>query len=818
MPARLEADTRALQVSTGHPQPEEPPGLAVCPALRKAARGREKDTLFLCLGLRARQPLASEQYTELLELATQTYFNSPGSLTSALRQALTVVNQHLLTYNLKAASTSGGLPIQSGLICAVLRGEDFYAAQSGNGMGLVAHPHALERFPTVPSRSLGLSHSPDVQYFHTVVKAEDYFCLCNAAPDVWTDKSLMGLGGLTTLSLVLDRLRETATSDFAALVGRLEPVRAAPLGLPTRGEAGVKPFGSLFRPRPAAATPTVQALSTPPAEAASLAVSAEPPAQPAAPPAEAPAPAEPVPAVEEPAPELEPNFTALPEEVAPSSASADWQEPTRETEQFEQAGPPPSIPIVTEEPAPVEVEEPVRQPPPRRRASSASTGENAVQRAFRSFARALAVTFSEALYNFRKLMARMLPDELLQQNGVFSVPTSVQIAIALVIPVLIVGLAAARYIQRGQAELYTSAVNGAMLEEAQADMEPNPVLARNHWAKAMQWVEQARQLRPGDGTVASLWQKAQENLDQLDGVTRVDYQPLIPGGLGNGTKVTQLLLLGQDVFALDTGRNRIWHLSPTAGGTYQLDPSFECSGGVQVGARPIGTLVSMTSLPQPNPMQADSILALDKLGQLLYCSPGQKPATNFLTAPDMGWQNPVALETYGDRLYVLEPAANEIWQYQSSTGTFSTPPTRYFTGSSYDLKTVVDFAIATTSGEIFLLRQDGRMANCDRRSSQESPTCVDVAQFLDSRPGRGLSERLWDVTQPTQLIYNPPPEPSLYLLDSANSGLYRLSLKLELVQYFQARQPLSSPITAIASDTARLFVGAGDNVYVANRP
>ena len=159
--------------------------------------------------------------------------------------------------------------------------------------------HALERFPTVPSRSLGLSHSPDVQYFHTLVKAEDYFCLCNAAPDVWTDKSLMGLGGLTTLSLVLDRLRETANSDFAALVGRLEPARTAPLGLPTRGEAGVKPFGSLFRPRPAA-IPTVEALSTPPAEAAtSLAASAQVPVEPAAPPAEAPAPAEAVPAPEE---------------------------------------------------------------------------------------------------------------------------------------------------------------------------------------------------------------------------------------------------------------------------------------------------------------------------------------------------------------------------------------------------------------------------------------------------------------------------------------------------------------------------------------
>jgi hypothetical protein len=151
-------------------------------------------------------------------------------------------------------------------------------------------------------------------------------------------------------------------------------------------------------------------------------------------------------------------------------------------------------------------------------------------------------------------------------------------------------------------------------------------------------------------------------------------------------------------------------------------------------------------------------------------------------------------------------------------GTFAQPPSHYFTGSVYDLKGVIDFAIATTSGEIFLLRNDGRVSNCDRGSNLEAPICVEVAQFLDPRPGRGLSERLWDVTQPSHLIYNAPPEPSLYLLDSGNSGLYRLSLKLELVQYFRARQPLASPVTAVASDTARIFVSTSDNVYVANRP
>ena len=854
MSARLEADTCVMQVSSGQSQPEEPPGLAVFSAPRKSARGREKDTLFLCLGLRARHVVPAQQYSELLDLATQTYFSFPGSLTSALRQALTVVNQQLLTSNLHSASTAGGLPIQGGLICAALRGEDLYAVQSGNGMGLVAHRHALERFPSLFSRSLGLSQSPDVQYFHTLVQAEDYFCLCTSAPEGWNDKSLLGLGGLTTLTLVLERLKETANSDFAALVGRLEPVSAAPLGLPVplNREARFKPFGPLFRQRPAAASQGTETPFIPPAPAADLAaatlpeVAAEEPApaeaapsaplaEPVAPDETAPVatapvskpepgpvvpPAEAAPPAAAPASKPEPGPIVLPAEPAPAPqpAPTDWQDLLKRTEQFEQAGPLPSIPIISEETASPQPEEPIPQPPPRRRAPSAGPSEGGLQRAFRSFARALAVTFSESLYNFRKLVARMLPEDLFQRDGVFAVPNSVQIGIAIAIPLVIVGLAAVRYIQRGQAELYDSAMNEAMQEVAYADMEPNPVQARNHWDRAQQWLEQARRLRPADSTAASLWQTTQENLDRLDGVTRIDYQPLLAESLGGQTKIKQLLLTGRDVFALDLGGNRILHLGPNAAGTYQLDTAFECSGGGPVGGHPIGSLVSMALLPQPNPLQADAILALDNAGRLLYCAPGQKPMTSFLAAPDLGWQNPLALETYGDRLYVLEPAANEIWQYESSAGTFAQPPAHYFTGAVYDLKTVVDFAIATTSGEIFLLRKDGRIADCDRRSSLEAPTCVEVVQFLDPRPGRGLSERLWDVTQPTHLIYNAPPEPSLYLLDSGNSGLYRLSLKLELVQYFRAREPLPGPITAVASDTARIFASTSDNIYVANRP
>ncbi len=840
MPPRLEADTCVLHVSSGLTAAGEAPGLAVFSAPRKAARGREHDTLFLCLSLRARSPLPAELYAERLDLATQTFFGYPGSVTSALRQALQAVNQSLLTYNLQAAATASGLPAQGGLICAVLRGADLYAVQSGPGMILAAHRTALERFPTLPSRALGLSDQADIQYFHTLVEPEAYFCLCNSVPESWDAQKLKGLGGLSTLTLVLERLKEATTGDFAALVGRFETAASLPVGLPLRPIPGFRPLPQLFPPRPApppaaavpapppptGATPTATPelpIAEPPGEAARRipVISTLPEAEPGK--AQTPEPefasAEAFAPAPEAASEPEPEASQV---APPPAAPTDWQQLMNRAERLERAEPP-SIPVVEDEtytPAVPEAadREPIgviRRPQPRPASGGPNLGVR-LQRGARAFARAIAVTLAESAYNFRKFTARLLPEGILQRDGLFAIPNSVLIGITIIFPLVAVSLAAVFYFQVGQNRLYTDTLNAAMLEVANAGMTTDPVTARHHWENAQQLLEQVRQLRPDTPNVAALWQETQENLDQLDGVTRIDYRQLLANGLGAEAKLAQLLLIGSDVFVLDTGNNRVSHLLQNATGAYQLDTAFACAGGTTIGHYSLGALVAMTVMPAPNLLGTDAILATDQAGQVVYCASGKVQAS-FLPAPPAGWKSPVALATYAGRLYVLDPGANQIWQYQPSGDAF-TDPAPYFTGPERSLQDIVDFTIATGSGEIFLLRKDGRVADCIRRSTTVAPACVEVVQFTDPRAGRGLSEHLWDVNQPSHLVYNPPPEPSLYLLDSGNSGLYRLSLKLELVQFFRPRQALSGPITAVALDASRIYIGAGGNIYVATRP
>src|SRR3989304_649661 len=53
-----------------------------------------------------------------------------------------------------------------------------------------------DRFPTLPSRPLGLSNALDAHYFHAAVNESEYFALSGGAHSGWNENALAGLGGL----------------------------------------------------------------------------------------------------------------------------------------------------------------------------------------------------------------------------------------------------------------------------------------------------------------------------------------------------------------------------------------------------------------------------------------------------------------------------------------------------------------------------------------------------------------------------------------------------------------------------------------------
>jgi hypothetical protein len=829
MPERLDADISLVSVVGGRPQTDEPPGYAMFAAPRRAARGRERDTLFLSLSLRARNPLPAERYTDLLNAAASVYFGAPGSVTAAARQAIAAVNARLLDSNLKE-----GAPVQGGLICAVLRGKELYAVQCGHGALVIAHAHTSERFPAHSSRALGLSDTLEAQYFHTTVAPGEYLAL--SANANWNDAGLIGLGGLATLSAAAERLKAATTGDFTALLGRLEPggtLMPAPAPVTEAEPATAEPH------RPAIALPSVGLPSLneitarlrsvtqreePEAEAMPLALRGYRPDL--AEPTNAPEPVGMRPAIESEAVPAATNGHPL-ETVAPTpsfpEAEPVMRAPSaRDAEAVSNASASSDSAFSDEGVEEDDEPQPIRRETPSIDLSSIAAG---MQRGLRSFGRAIGVSLTELARAFRRLLARMLPEGMLQREGLFAIPPSVQIALALIIPAVIVTTALLIYVQRGQEEQFTEAVLEAKKQIATARTQTDQVAALPYWDSALQWVDRAERFRPGDVQLPPLRQEAQTELDALNWTQRLAYQPLLPNGVGAGSQLGQLVLVGRDVFALDSEQNKVWRLTATSPTTYALDTNFQCASGtfgdVTIGPLvdlihipgPIDAISAQQSVPNPN---ADAVVALDEKGTLLYCTIGGRPLVSRLPSPDVGFSQPVAMELFGSTLYVLDIGQNQIWQFAMQAGSFTATPNPYFTMAVYNLSDVVDFAIGGEN--VFLMRHDGRFLRCTRQELLNTIVCDDQAAFLDERPGRTSDVRLADLTAPRSLFSDQPQNPSVWVVNPENNGLYQVSYKLRYTRQYQPLLPLPNPINGMTLDSGQVFVSAGNNVFVANSP
>ncbi len=771
MPVRLEPDYVLLNVAGGVALDEAAPGLAVAAAPRRAARGREKDIVFLCLALRSRNPLADARYEQLLELAAATFFGQSGSVTAAARLAVLAVNKAVLDGNLRE-----GTPLQGGITLGVLRGNDFYATLVGPGAVAVARGIGLQRFPTLVGRPLGVSDNCEVQYFHTAVEPGDYVALSpNAA---WPEESLAGVGGLNTLSSVIERLKATAGGDFCAIALRLEAEGAgasAPQPAPV-----VKPAVAPTRPTAAVAPDLEDEDEEDDGDTAEHVIVTAKPFGPA----------------------IDTDVHAA--GFAEDEDETDDDEDAYDDEDEDEADTVPARPSSARLRARLE---PVK--------SGALFG-------LRSFGRATGVTLTEFFNSLNRLTARSLPEGMLQQDGMLAIPGAAMLIAAVAIPLIIVGLAALIYIQLGQQEQYTNAVQQAQLEISRATAEADPVVARPHWDAAVRFIEIAERMRPGQTEIGELRRQAEGQLDQIDQVQRLTFEPLLAAGTGGD--LSKVALLGNDVYALDARGNKLIRIAPTTAGGYVLDPTFNCSAGT-IGSTEVGKLIDFFILAGPidlaarpgEPAAPDAIIGLDETGTLLYCFPGRDPIASPLAAPDTGFGQAVAAELFGNRLYVLDIGRNQIWQYDSTGGAFPQRPVGYFSESIFDLKDVIHFTIA--NGDLLLLRVDGRVMTCARPLPTAPPSCINAAQFTDTRVGRTSGTRLADVETPLRLVYDAPPEPSVLLVDSGSDAIFQLSLKLAVVGKYKAANVLNGPITSVVVGPAeRLFVVAGDNVYRADRP
>ncbi len=841
------------------------PGLLALTPARKAARGREKDSLILYLMLSGNAEISSAELAHINQNAGDVFYQSPGSLTSAMRKAAEHINAALLARNL---STSGRGQYALGLlVLAAMRESQVTLLLSGPShaiwVGEGQSRHVYD--PALSGKGLGSSQNIQTYLSQVELHSNDLLVVCGKFPTDW-EADLLGERPPASFDATYRKLTFTKGDLHAALI-QPQPGRGAitilrvdvnTTRLP-QGQADSAPQATLppepVEPR-SREVREEESQEEFPIEADQSPVSSLQSSD--SPPPELPITnyQSPPSITEEQLDEmadfaahvLQPSAYAIP--PRPEELTPPIQEESRPATSQAPSTPrsfPPSIPRakpVEVEPEPIKeevvaeeaheeiIEEEEDETPVDVTATSVATTDkpDAHKIATRQMAKVMVGGIqtgrrvNERLGAFfRGFVPRLLPgtespsDEAGQQQMRF-MPTYALVFIALVIPILVGTVAVVVYLRFGQSVQYDEYYRQAQNEAARALSETDPARQRDAWQKSLELIEQAEAYGETDQS-NQLQQMAQANLDSLMGVLRMEFVPAFTNGLGGDAQISRMAASESDLYMLEATRGEIIHATFT-GRSLDLDTTFNCKPGTYAGYQ-VGTLVDLLALPKVN-LASATVLGIDAEGNLLYCSPGQVPQVIPLPAlPNTNWERITGFALDNGNLYVLDATARSVWVYVGQESMFVDTPYFYF---GNQIPTTLDTAIdlAVSGDDMYLLHADGHISTCTFSRIAQTPTkCIDPLNFLDHFPAH-QDVNVFAQAHFTQMAVTASPNSVLLLLDSENRKVFRftprsLELQNQLTGFAGKGNPFESgPVGAMAvSPNYVLYLAIGDQVYFA---
>ena len=407
---------------------------------------------------------------------------------------------------------------------------------------------------------------------------------------------------------------------------------------------------------------------------------------------------------------------------------------------------------------------------------------------------------------FLRLLKSLLPDA-----DVLRLPPSAMIFIALAIPLVLATIGGMVYLQRGRAQQQEVFIKQAEENAAYAVTLTNPLEQHLAWQTVLGDLDKAEYYKSSSQSQA-LRATAIANLDTLDAIKRLDYQPAIVGGLDAGVRVTQMVATASDLYMLNAEQGSVLHAILTGRG-FEIDPNFQC--GPTYGPVDVGPLVDIAELP-PGSFENASLLAMDANGNLLYCVIGSQPYSAAMAPPNTGFGVPTAMALDQSDLYILDPKVNAVWIYRNLE--VSQQPRLFFGDDIPPMEDVID--LAAYNDDLYLLHADGHITKCAYSGLAESPTrCDDPYPFSDNRPGKIHGPFIED-TVFSQIYFLSFPERSIYLLDPQNQAIYYFSVLLNLQCQYQPKAPIAEgDATAFAiSPNRTAFLAINNYVYYATMP
>lgn len=408
-----------------------------------------------------------------------------------------------------------------------------------------------------------------------------------------------------------------------------------------------------------------------------------------------------------------------------------------------------------------------------------------------------------------------------------SMPSPLMALIAIIVPVVVVAVTSMLYLQRGLTSLTQSYYMQAQSLAVQALSEKDAQDRRLLFEKSLEELDKAENYQETAESKA-LRTYLNSSIDEIDGIVRLDFQPILAGRLAGNVNIKRIVIVGGDLYLFNSTDGNVIRAEHT-GQTYEIDPEFFCGPNPKV-----GPFIDIAPLPWST-VSKRPVVGMDADGGLMYCSiekeinpndPESGAIFESLVPPDLGWIKPTTITLDVGRLYVLDPGNKAIWVYwkEKDEETYLHKPKLIF-----DNRPQIESAItmALTQDLIYILHQDGHLTKCIYNWWYDQPTrCTDPSPFSDMRTHKEIGATL-SLSDGSPALFNqisfvPPPDPSIYMLEPNALTIYHLSMVLNLQRQFTAQVELvraRRPATAFAVSSDRsVYISIGNNVFGAILP
>lgn len=623
MAFELEALVGHMYVAGGRTIKTTPPGALCEVAPKRAARGREIDTLFV-LVLPSGNVAPNTFYEQMSLMAAERYFSNTGSVTSALRDVFNTLNNNLFEHNAK-----GHKHYEANMLVAVMRSTDLYVARSGASTLLLRHngetktvPENLRDDDKLFMPPLGVQPIPEVDMGRFVLDSGTRMIMADTSIIEITDEKLTQAMLASNIEEVLDDFKVMVTLQIQLMVVEFVPPEQPVMVPAATGQS-------------------------------SAVISAE-----------------------------------IAAERAKTSAK--------------------QAPILDDAGAPVK--DRTKRDTPRNRLKQRF--KDAVVGISRGLGHSLSRigNLGRVLWGSDGKSEQRKRNATLISLAVFAIPT-ILISAVLLSWVGNVG-------QTAYEECVERANNAASAARTlPSDNRDSLMIA---WSTSLVIIEECRDYRPEffDPNLDAIEGEAQFAVDTLSSITRRATN-VIWASPDIDANIREIVLQGVDsIYAFDNTNSVVYRLQLNETGDAlisQPQPITNMSIGARVDGNTLGRLIGI-AYDEDN----DRITTVDENGIMVSCRPlsiNQCEAQQLL-----GFEvvtNPIRIEFFTDRLYVLDTGGEQIWRYSpvGSTNNYSNPPTEYYQGALRppNMTEAVDFAIGAPNsnipGHIYTLFGDGTMSH-----------------------------------------------------------------------------------------------------------